>query len=318
MLNNADAALKTINNTAPTALTLDTLPLTTLHEIVSYSFLEGHGFPPHEWQKDCISHVLKGSSTHSGATPHPFLICRSTGGGKSVCRNTLGFIQGGVTLTIVPLLSLGADQTAKLQSLTDAKQLPVELHHLDEYRGRDDNRSLHRKLDTLTNDSVTLFLFSSPQKLLSSEWSDCVASLIKRTSVPFTLCVDECHLYAQFGAEFRAKFHAMKACLFPPILKYRPSTPILFLTPTASQTVLIDLEELTGLCFDQTGLLWSGNASSVARRQVLLNIQPTESPLAPLKADIRRRYGRQSARGNPGVGPVPKEKLIFYSNLRKL
>jgi superfamily II DNA helicase RecQ len=108
-----------------------------------------------------------------------------------------------VVLTIVPLLSLGADQTAKLQSLSDVNQLPVQLYHLDEYRDAGANRSLCRLItNKLTDDTVTLFLFSSPQKVRSREWSDCLASLIKRQAVPFTLCVDECHLYAQFGAEF--------------------------------------------------------------------------------------------------------------------
>ena len=95
-----------IGNVAPT---LVALPPTTLHDIVSFTFEEGHGMQPHPWQKDYISQVLWGSSIHSGVSPRPFFICRSTGGGKSACRNTLGFIRGGVTLTIVPLLSLGAD-----------------------------------------------------------------------------------------------------------------------------------------------------------------------------------------------------------------
>ena len=248
-------------------------PPTTLHDIVSYSFNEGHGFAPHQWQTQVISHVLEGSSTQSSDRPRPFLICRCTGGGKSACRNTLGFIQGGVTLTIVPLLSLGADQTAKLQSLSDSNQLPVQIYHLDEYRASDANRSLCRLLHGLTDDTVTIFLFASPQKLLSRDWTDCIGSLIKRQSVPFTLCIDECHLYAQFGAEFRAEFHAMKDRLFAPILKYRPMMPIIFLTATASTTVLDDLEELTSLSFDRTNILWSAIPSSVARRQVYLLLQ---------------------------------------------
>ena len=238
---------------------------------VAYSFKEGHGFSPHEWQTQYISRVLEGSSTQSGNRPRPFLICRSTGGGKSACRNTLGFIQGGVTLTIVPLLSLGADQTAKLQSLSDCNQLPVQVYHLDEYRARDANRSLCRLINELTDATVTIFLFASPQKLLSREWSDRIGSLIKRRqSVRFSLCVDECHLYAQFGAEFRVEFHGMKAPFFAPICMYRPTMPIIFLTATASTTVLDDLKDLTGLSFDRTDLLWSAAPSLVARRQVYI------------------------------------------------
>jgi superfamily II DNA helicase RecQ len=232
----------------------------------------------------------------------------------------MGFVRGGVTLTIVPLLSLGADQTTKLQTLRDAKDLPIQLYHLDEYRDRATNRSLCRLIDGLHDDSVTLFLFSSPQKLLSKEWSDCIGSLIKRRSVPLTLCIDECHLYAQFGAEFRSEFGSLKPCIFDPIVNYRSTMPILFLTATASKTVITDLEGLTGLHFDKTNLLWSPAPSSVSRRQVYLDIQPRESPLAPFKADIRHRYSKPPSSDvtvSAGVSNVIREKLIFYLNSRK-
>jgi hypothetical protein len=42
--------------------------------------------------------------------------------------------------------------------------------------------------------------------------------------------------------------------------------------------VLTDLEDLTGLSFDRTDLLWSASPSSVARRQVYIDVEPRESP----------------------------------------
>jgi hypothetical protein len=92
-------------------------------------------------------------------------------------------------------------------------------------------------------------------------------------------------------------------------VRYRPSTPIIFLTATASKTVLTDLEDLTSLLFDRTDLLWSASPSSVAWRQVYIDVEPRESPLAPLKADIRSRYFRPPTQG--GSGALPKDKLIF-------
>ena len=124
-------------------------------------------------------------------------------------------------------------------------------------------------------------------------------------------------MYAQFGAEFCVEFHGMKAPLFAPICKYRPTMAIIFLTATASTTLLDDLEDLTGLSFDRMDLLWSTATSSVVRRQVYFDIESRESPLSPLKADIRRRYGRPSVEGGSGT-VLPKDKLIFYSNSRGL
>ena len=46
------------SNAAPiTAPTFDSAPPTTLHDIVAYSFKEGHGFAPHEWQM-CLKALL--------------------------------------------------------------------------------------------------------------------------------------------------------------------------------------------------------------------------------------------------------------------
>ena len=310
MLNVPNAA--TIGN--PTS---PTVPPTTLHDIVAFSFEEAHGFAPHPWQIKYIAHVLQGSTqlqaTKSGIRiPRPFLICRSTGGGKSACRNTLGFIQGGVTLTIIPLLSLGADQTNKLESISTKNNLPVQVYHLDEYRAGDANRSLICFLEGLHDDTVTVFLFSSPQKIASTQWSVCLNKLIKRKTVPFTLCVDECHLYAQFGSEFRSEFHALKAKLFDVIIQHRPTMPILFLTATASDHVLKDLENLTSLQFDRTHLLWSSVPSSVSRREINLDVQARESPLLPLKTDIRRIY--KPTAEDAGIA---MKKIIFYSNSLK-
>jgi hypothetical protein len=75
-----------------------------------------------------------------------------------------------VILTIVPLLSLGADQTAKLQSLSDCNQLPVQIYHLDEYCARDAKPCPCPLINELTDATITIFLFgASPQKLLSRE-----------------------------------------------------------------------------------------------------------------------------------------------------
>jgi superfamily II DNA helicase RecQ len=44
--------------------------------------------------------------------PLALLVILPTDGGKSLVRDVVGIILGGVTLTIIPLLSLGADQTS--------------------------------------------------------------------------------------------------------------------------------------------------------------------------------------------------------------
>jgi hypothetical protein len=64
--------------------------------------------------------------------PIAILVVCPTGGGKSLLRDVCGITLGGVTLTIVPLLSLGADQTQKVNSRASLDCLTVVAFHLDE------------------------------------------------------------------------------------------------------------------------------------------------------------------------------------------
>jgi hypothetical protein len=49
---------------------------------------------------------------------------------------------GGITLAIVPLLALGADQTSKLKFAVKQTNLPIEVHHLSEYHSHQANDKL--------------------------------------------------------------------------------------------------------------------------------------------------------------------------------
>ena len=58
--------------------------------------------------------VKKMQSTKASYKPAPVLFVEPTGGGKSLVRDVHAVMVKGITLTIVPLLALGADQTAKI------------------------------------------------------------------------------------------------------------------------------------------------------------------------------------------------------------
>jgi hypothetical protein len=96
-------------------------PPLTLDDVVMGAFVDGHGYMPYPWQISTTAHIL--------STPDPVLLVRATGGGKSAVHNTLGLIREGVSLTIVPLLSLGADQVQKLQLMKQNQDLPIFSEH---------------------------------------------------------------------------------------------------------------------------------------------------------------------------------------------
>lgn len=77
--------------------------------------------------------------------PYTFATVQPTGGGKSATRACIGFILGGVVLTIGPLLSLGADPSSKLKESISSRQLPRHVLHLDKFK----TKSLNLRLQNI-------------------------------------------------------------------------------------------------------------------------------------------------------------------------
>ena len=92
------------------------------------------------------------------------LLVRPTGNEKSIVRDAVAVDLRGVTLTVIPLLSLGSDQTEKIKKSTSATGVKnIFVYHLDEMR---DTESLTKLLESLSNLSentpMSIFLFASP------------------------------------------------------------------------------------------------------------------------------------------------------------
>jgi hypothetical protein len=97
----------------------------------------------------------------------------------------------GVSLTIPPLLSLGADQTEKIRKNASQNGGPVHSFHLDELRCPQAQRLLsERILSLLVDTHTTIFIFSSPQEALVNNkvWRTMIDSLIAKRLLSM-LCV---------------------------------------------------------------------------------------------------------------------------------
>ena len=70
---------------------------------------------PYQWQKDITAHTGMMHIPHSGVECGPILLVRPTGGGKSSVRDVYSLMKAGISLTISPLLSFGANQEEKLK-----------------------------------------------------------------------------------------------------------------------------------------------------------------------------------------------------------
>ena len=130
---------------------------------VSSAFRDTHGFIPRDWQKSAASYLLECCTRPSNHKPQPVLLVRTTSGGKSAVRDVVGYCTSGVVITIVPLLSLAADQVNKLKHL-EAKDSTVSAYNIDAIRNGDAKRRLQGALSSLpSNTNKTVFLFASPQ-----------------------------------------------------------------------------------------------------------------------------------------------------------
>ena len=170
-----------------------------------------HHKTPMKFQIETCAHVLQASCNPTIKGPHPILLVRSTGGGKSAIRDCVGFCLRGVVVTIVPLLSLAADQTEKMKIIIKNAGLQnndvVSVYNLDTIRSVDGTSKLQAKLRNIQpNGRHTIFLYSSPQKISASpSWQKLIQDLVGNNSISLVAC-DECHLFASQGMEFRAEF----------------------------------------------------------------------------------------------------------------
>jgi superfamily II DNA helicase RecQ len=110
---------------------------------------------PHEWQKQVIAHLCLMHMPGGGTLPVPVLLAHPTGGGKSSARDVCSVMCAGFSLTIVPLLWLGADQEEKQTLEAKHTEGAIMSVHLDEICLAADQEQLIMKLKLLPNESST-------------------------------------------------------------------------------------------------------------------------------------------------------------------
>ena len=173
-------------------------------EMATYFMEEVFGTTPYPWQQQVIAHLCCMSIPDSGIACAPVLLIRPTGGGKSSVRDIYSIMNGGFSLTIAPLLSLGADQEAKITLKARHSAGKVVSVHLDEIRSPSEQNALVTQLKLIPCDGhTTVFLFSSPQAILNKKfpWSSFLDWTIFHDRLSM-VCVDKVHLFVHFGLTF--------------------------------------------------------------------------------------------------------------------
>ena len=190
------------------------------------------------------------------STPRSLLVVDRTGSGKTHITRVAGVVEKGITLILINLHSLSADQMAKF---VDANQAygTVEAHNAGRIR--------RLRRDT----SSTIFLFSSPQFLCNH--AEFTKLLIDKAQerVLRLMVVDEVHLHVQQGTSFRTEIREeLKDILFAKIFHKKKAgchPKIVFATATMTKEYVGLLSSLTTIGLPPESIQWASHEDFAQR-----------------------------------------------------
>ena len=206
-------------------------------------------------QMDALVKLSMMNFKDSSSVPVPLLFVKVTGSDKYLVRGIHLVMFRGVSLTSIPLLALGADQTSKVGTKSIQISGGVLAIHLDKiHNSLDQHRIIKSILVLPPNTRKTIMIFSSPQKIVNDKaWLGLLTKLID-TGLLRLVCVDEVHLFVHYGLSFRIDFALISTTLFHHLITdkgvgYKMKIPVLFMTATCTRQIVGQLQDLTSSKF---------------------------------------------------------------------
>ena len=209
-------------------------------------------------------------------------LIRKTGEGKSLVLQGMASMLKGVTVVMVPLLGLGADQDVKCN---DANAMAVESYHLDEYR-HTSARQLQTHLNQYSREEKTaIIIFVSPQQLSQhSFWFPVLMSLARRGCVS-AVCIDEVHStvlnYESFRPEFKTAIDSMNTI----VAESRRNCPDTYYVPILAMSAtftIVDQQTFNSLIGRlPTMAIWG----DMSRRSISFQVTVAGDPLNSFSKD---------------------------------
>ena len=161
-------------------------------------------------------------------------VCMPTGGGKSLTYQIPALIRDGVTLVVMPLLSLIQDQTTYLQGCG------VNVLFLNSENTF--NLNYEKLFHSENDEDLCKMIFLTPEKIAKSNKTMNLLNQLYNEDLLIRCVVDEAHCVSQWGREFRSDYLNLK------ILKQKfPNLPILALTATAPNRIRDDVINQLGM-----------------------------------------------------------------------
>ena len=229
---------------------------------------------PNHFQSEIIPLILQMMA--GDLTPEGLLLVQPTGSGKSSVPQTASVITSGATIIIEPTLSLSSDQSSKFNH---AKNVPgglVYSYQLD-FQKNEAQRNvlatnilnvLKRKATADIDTGIVSFvLFTSPETLILPTWAKLIDELLKIKMLNL-LCIDEVHLFIDFGLSFRRKFLNLRNVIFNKIIENSINNdmqsnttylkiPVVCMTATFNINLLHLLQQMTNITFNPRRFFWS-------------------------------------------------------------
>lgn len=151
-----------------------------------------------------------------------------TGTGKSLCYQFAAMLQPGVSVVVVPIISLMLDQKRSMDScgISRTKFISSQMTGNEKDKVLNDFKEGHYQL-----------IWISPERFQNEQFRESLDEINRKMN--FSLAViDEVHCLSEWGHDFRVSYLALVRTL----RKYCPEACLLGLTATASQAVLEDLK----------------------------------------------------------------------------
>lgn len=184
----------------------------SIHKILQQYWRYPHFRP---LQEDVINHVLEGNDT---------LALMPTGGGKSICFQVPALAKDGICIVVTPLIALMKDQVENLRS--------KGIEAVAIFAGMS-KREVDICLDNCIYGKIK-FLYLSPERLMS----ELVRERIRYMKVNL-FAIDEAHCISQWGYDFRPPYLHLAE-----LRDLHPDVPFLALTATATEKVILDIQEI--------------------------------------------------------------------------
>ncbi|KAG9509552.1 ATP-dependent DNA helicase Q1, partial [Fragariocoptes setiger] len=172
----------------------------------------------------------------------------ATGSGKSLVFQLPALISKGITIVVSPLLSLMEDQLTQLQ------ELGINAVILNSSTDKETNKMAMQAM--LDYNSPLKMIYVTPEKLAKSKLLMAQIEKMYHADRFSRLVIDEVHCCSQWGHDFRKDYKYLS------IFKRQfPNTPILGLTATATNEVILDLQQILNIegCYVFKGSFYRPN-----------------------------------------------------------